>query len=252
LNKQNQRASNEIRHGQLLAAQGAEGIWGWGSPAGKKRAERRAKLIAAGADLKVGQNVLEVGCGTGLFTEIFAETGASIVAVDISPDLLEIAQSRDLPRGQVKFLEKRFEDCDLEGPFDAIIGSSILHHLDIDSALGNIQRLLKPDGVMCFAEPNMLNPQIMIQKNIPWIKARLGDSPDETAFFRWQITRKLKAHGFETVNVYPFDWLHPSTPQTLISLVSRIGKTLEQLPLVREISGSLVIQARRPQQAALA
>ena len=38
----------------------------------------------------------------------------------------------------------------------------------------------------------MLNPQIAIQKNIPWVKRKLGDSPDETAFFRWPLRRLLE------------------------------------------------------------
>ena len=73
--------------------------------------------------------VLEVGCGTGMFTEMFANRGAEIVAVDISPDLLKKARARGL--ANVKFCEKRFEDCDLDGSFDAVIGSSTLHHLDV-------------------------------------------------------------------------------------------------------------------------
>jgi len=39
-------------------------------------------------------------------------------------------------------------------------------------------------AVFTFAEPDMLNPQITLQKNIPALKRRLGDTPDETAFSR--------------------------------------------------------------------
>ena len=71
--------------------------------------------------------------------------------------------------------------------FDAVVGSSVLHHLDVAQALRECFRVLKPEGVICFTEPNMLNPQIALQKNISFLKKRLGDSPDETTFFRWQI-----------------------------------------------------------------
>jgi 2-polyprenyl-3-methyl-5-hydroxy-6-metoxy-1,4-benzoquinol methylase len=240
------RVEREIQHGVFLASHDAEHVWGWGSPAGKVRMARRARFIAEGAGLKPGAVALEVGCGTGNFTAVFAESGARIVAVDVSPALLELAARRNLPEDQVTFLCKRFEDCDVEGPFDAVIGSSILHHLDMAEALTRIYQLLKPGGVISFAEPNMLNPQIFLQKNVPWIKQRLGDSPDETAIVRWSLAKQLRRMGFEDVSITPFDWLHPVTPSPLIGAVSALGRALEWLPLAREFAGSVYLRARRP------
>ncbi len=237
---------NEREHGRKLAAHDPEHIWGWGTPAGKVRAARRAALIAQGAGLKPGIHALEIGCGTGLFTERFAGTGAFITAVDISADLLEVACSKDLDPGRVRFIEKPFEECEVDGPFDAVIGSSILHHLDLKRSFSRILDLLKPGGVACFAEPNMLNPQILIQKNIPWLKKALGDSPDETAFVRWTFAAFLEGKGFEDIGIRPFDWLHPHTPMGLIQGISRVGKALEEIPGVREFAGSLLIRCRRP------
>lgn len=240
------RSANEILHAKKLIHGDPEHVWGWSTPAGKIRARRRAELIMSGARLMPGLRVLEIGCGTGNFTEIFAETGSSLIAVDISHDLLEIARSRNLIPEKVQFLKKRFEDCDVDGPFDAIIGSSILHHLDIGLSLTKIFELLKPGGIMSFAEPNMLNPQIFMQKNIPWLKKRLGDSPDETAFVRWILYRHLLKAGFEKIEITPFDWLHPATPVPLIQTISRAGRLLESITIIREFSGSLYIKCQRP------
>lgn len=240
------RKEHEIEHGRYLAEQGAEMIWGWGSPAGQVRSRRRAALIAEGGRLSTGVRALEVGCGTGLFTEVFAGTGATIVAVDISEELLEIARRRGLPGDRVSFVAKPFEECEVDGPFDAVIGSSILHHLDMDVSLPKFFRLLRPGGWFSFAEPNMMNPQIFLQKNIPWLKAKMGDSPDETAFVRWPLDRQLRRHGFDEVSITPFDWLHPAVPAGLVKAVSSCGAVLEALPLLREFSGSLIIRARRP------
>ncbi|MFO0985106.1 MAG: class I SAM-dependent methyltransferase [Planctomycetota bacterium] len=239
------RAMHEIAHGELLARGDPELIWGWGSPAGRLRAARRAQLIAAGAGLEPGKRVLEIGCGTGMFTQMFAATGARIVAVDISAPLIARAQGRRLPADQVRFLVKRFEDCDVDGPFDAVIGSSILHHLDLTAALGKIHELLRPGGRMSFAEPNMMNPQILVQKNVPIVKRWLGDSPDETAFVRWPLGKLLARCGFGLIEITPFDWLHPRTPRPLLGLVGGAGKMLERLPLLRELSGSLLIRCAK-------
>jgi len=241
------RADNEIEHGRFLANASAEDVWGWGTPAGQIRARRRADFIARGAELGPGKKVLEVGCGTGLFTELMSSSGANIVAVDISPELLALAEKRGLPADRVKFVAARFEDCELHGPFDAIVGSSVLHHLEYRPAFARILQMLKPGGLLSFAEPNMLNPQIAIQKNIPWLKKMLGDSPDETAFVRWRLRRLLEETGFVDVTIRPFDWLHPYTPRPIIPVVKGIGFVVAMLPLLREFSGSLYIHARKPQ-----
>jgi 2-polyprenyl-3-methyl-5-hydroxy-6-metoxy-1,4-benzoquinol methylase len=240
------RADHEIIHGKELAEGDPEMIWGWKTQAGKRRVQRRAKLIAVSASLSPGKYVLEIGCGTGIFTEMFTQTGARIVAVDISGDLLEMARAKNLPPAQVQFLEKRFEDCESIGPFDSIIGSSVLHHLDIKPALTTIFKFLKPRGALSFAEPNMLNPQVALQKNISWIKKAMGDSPDETAFLRWRIKELLYQAGFVDIQITPFDWLHPATPSKLINAVEKVGLFFEKVPLVREFAGSLHIFARRP------
>lgn len=238
----NHRVSHELAHGRYLASGNVEETWGWGTPAGQVRAERRAALILEGAAIGPSSNVLEIGCGTGLFTAAFAKTAAKIVAVDLSPDLLAIAEQRSL-RG-VRFVLKNFEDCDLDGPFDAVIGSSVLHHLDMERALPKIFSLLKPRGRLSFAEPNMLNPQVFCERHFRRLFPYT--SPDETAFVRTKLRRQLELVGFEAVSIQPFDWLHPSVPPALIPTVSRMGGVLEKIWPAREFAGSLTIRGRRP------
>lgn len=98
---------------------------------------------------------------------------------------------------------------------------------------------------MVFAEPNMLNPQIFIQKNIPFIKKWLGDSPDETAIIRWQFKKLLKETGFNNIHIFPYDFLHPATPPLMIGFINSIGKTIERIPGLREIAGSVIIYAEK-------
>ena len=242
-----ERARHEIEHGKLLAASGnPETIWWWGSPAGQKRAQRRGQLLTQGAQLKPGLRVLEVGCGTGLFTEMMAQSGASILAVDISPDLIELARKRVYPVGTVELAVMRFEDCDINEPFDAIVGSSVLHHLDIPLALRRMYELLKPGGMLVFAEPNMLNPQIFLQRNIGFLRESVGESPDETAIRRWELAKQLATVGFSQIDIRNTDWLHPSTPPTFIPLLWNVGLVLEHIPFIREFSGSVLIRAQRP------
>lgn len=254
--------TNEIQHGERLAAGNTEILWGWGTPAGRKRAERRGWLISKAGDLGPNKRVLEIGCGTGLFTEMFAATGADVTAVDLSPVLLAKARARRLPADRIRFLEKPFEECEADGHFDAVIGSSVLHHLDMSRALPKIFALLKPGGCFSFAEPNMLNPQVWAERHFrsffPYV------SPDETAFTRWALKNQIVAsgsdltqrgksavasgtyYGFTNITIIPFDWLHPAVPQSLIGIVLAVGALFERLPFIREFAGSLLISARKP------
>jgi 2-polyprenyl-3-methyl-5-hydroxy-6-metoxy-1,4-benzoquinol methylase len=239
-----QRKDHERAHGKLLAPNAVE-IWGWGTPAGLERAQRRTELLIERAFIKPGMKVLEFGCGTGMFSRRLAEAGAILTAIDLSPDLIAEAQKEPNPNityqiGDIEALP--FSDA----AFDAVIGSSVLHHVQVEKALKNAFRVLKPGSMIAFAEPNMLNPQIAVQKNIPYIKRKMGDSPDETAFFRWPMARLLKNLGFIDIVVDPYDFLHPAVPRKFIPVAKKLTYILESIPLIREIAGSIIISARKP------
>jgi len=241
-----ERAEREVLHGRLLSGLDAETIWGWRTPAGRVRARRRGQRISAGARLAPGLRALEIGCGTGLFTEMFATTGASIVAIDISPHLLERAHGRELPAGQVQFLACPLEECDHLGPFDAVIGSSVLHHMHLRSALERIHRLLKPGGWLSFAEPNMLNPQVFVERALRHcrpVSRRVLEH--EMAYVRGRLRAELQWAGFNGIDIRPMDWLHPRIPRGAIPTVTRLEAVLERIPLVRELAGSLYLLAQK-------
>ncbi|MFH0703166.1 MAG: class I SAM-dependent methyltransferase [bacterium] len=237
------RIENEIIHGKLIADKG-EQIWNWSSPAGKIRWKRRVDMFIKflGND---NRKILEIGCGTGLFTEEIAKTNNKLTSIDISSELIELAKQRVCSVNVIFMLENAYNTNFIEDSFDFIIGSSVLHHLDIDLALKEFYRLLKPGGKIMFTEPNMLNPQISLQKNINFIKKITGDSPDETAFFKKDIKKKFVLYGFKNIYVEPFDFLHPAIPAFLIPFMKKITVSLEKIPVIREIAGSLVIQAAK-------
>src|SRR6266496_4091799 len=235
------RITKEIQHGRFLAKHGAGEIWNWESPAGRQRWKRRVQMLSG--HLRPGMTILEIGCGTGYFTRELTQRGADIIAIDVSPDLLEIAKAKYSAPNVRYEIQNAYALSYADAMFDSVVGSSILHHLEIEEALRDIYRVLKPGGTIYFTEPNMLNPQIAIQKNIPWIKRKLGDSPEETAFFRWPLRRLLEETGYDDVRVDPFDFLHPKTPLPLVDRMDSLGQFLENVPVMSEIAGSLYIRA---------
>jgi len=236
-----ERIAKEIQHGRFLAEHGAGEIWNWESPAGKLRWARRVKMLSR--HLRSGMSALELGCGTGYFTRELACSGANIVAVDVSPDLLEIAKANSSAPNVRYEIQNAYELSYPDVVFDSVVGSSVLHHLEIEEAIREIYRVLKPSGTIYFTEPNMLNPQIAIQKNVPWVKQKLGDSPDETAFFRWPLRRLLEQSGYRDVRIVPFDFLHPKTPVPIVDRLDAVGRFLESVPVISEFAGSLYIRA---------
>jgi SAM-dependent methyltransferase len=242
-----EREKHELRHGKMLAASDTEAAWGWGTAAGRLRAERRAALITEGGRLGPYQRVLEIGCGTGMFSTLFAASGCHLTALDLSPDLLRKARERHLPAGRAEFVEGNFETYPFREQFDAVIGSSILHHLDMNKTTPILFQLLKPGGHLSFAEPNMLNPQVFFERKLWFIRPLFWYvSPDETAFMRGSLRRLLERTGFVDVHIVAFDWLHPAIPAEWIPVVKKIEGVFERLPGIREFAGSIAISARRP------
>ena len=238
------RILNEMQHGAKIAER-AEEIWNWSGPAGERRWARRVELLTS--RVPRGARVLEIGCGTGLFTQELARRSFLTFSIDVSIDLARQAKKRSESSPHVFVsIQNAYDTALPAASFDVVIGMSVLHHLDLDRALAEFQRLLRAGGVLLFSEPNMLNPIILVQKNIPWVKKLAGDSPDETAFVRWPLERKLTCHGFEVVAIQPFDFLHPVTPRPMVGMIERLSSVLENTPGVREIAGSLFIMARKP------
>lgn len=232
----------EIEQGEKIK-QVADRVWGWNTQAGTLRAKRRVKEFLRYFDLRENKRILEVGCGTGIFTEFFCQIQVKPIAVDISYDLLQEAMERN---PNIIFIQADAENLPFKvNVFDCVFGVSILHHLDISAALRSIKAVLKNNGVIIFSEPNMLNPQIFLQKRIPLLKRFMLDTPAETAFFRWRLKKILELNGFKQINIHPFEFLHPFIPKCLINFVKKLELHLEGTPFIREIAGSLLIFAEK-------
>jgi SAM-dependent methyltransferase len=238
------RLRRERAHHREIAPH-AEAIWQWDSPTGRRRSRRRAELLTRHAGLSPGVRALEIGCGTGVFLEQAAASGASLDGVDLSIELLAQARARVPPAGRVRLACGNVERLPFpDAAFDAVYGSSILHHLSLRPALQEVRRVLKPGGRIAFAEPNLLNPHIAFTFLLA-PRRLVGLSEDEAAFTRFHARRVLLELGFDQVSVTPYDFLYPLVPSALIDAALRLGAVLERTPLVNEIAGSLLIHARR-------
>lgn len=106
------------------------------------RDKMRAIMLSRLPDDLTGCRVLDAGCGTGLTTTELALRGAQVVAVDISPQLIALAQDRLAPalKGQVSFHVGDMTDPAL-GEFDYVVAmDSLIYYRapDIGAILTNL------------------------------------------------------------------------------------------------------------------
>ena len=117
-----------------------------------------------------GRRVLEVGAGGGSLAVCLAQQGAEVVAIDVSPDIVEVAAGRARLEGvadRTTFVHGSIETFDPVAAglpyrrFDAIIGNMVMAHFEWDPALGNLGRLLAPGALAVFCEPVVFRPRIV-------------------------------------------------------------------------------------------
>jgi SAM-dependent methyltransferase len=168
-----------------------------------------------------------------------------LVALELSEATAEIC--RDRVDGRAEVVVGNVETGDgLEGrEFDAIVGVSILHHVNMELCLRNTFTKLRSGGRFAFSEPNMANPQVWAMKNVDWVARKLHETQHETAFRTRELRRLFEDAGFRVDVCEPFDFLHPKTPGRLVPAVRRIERVLERTPL-RAVAGSIRIAGRQP------
>ena len=100
-----------------------------------------------------GQHVLELGCGNGgQWTGRGAELqGVALLLSDFSQGMLQAARENTAGIPSVAYACIDAQDIPLpDGKFDMVIANHMLYHVpDIERALGEIARVLKPGGTLC-------------------------------------------------------------------------------------------------------
>ncbi len=118
-----------------------------------------AMLELVAREVTGSREVLEIGCGTGIVTEVLARFAGHVVATDYSSEMLARAEKRVRDATNVEMKEADvaalfFED----GRFDTVVAANVLHLVpDLDEALRAMARVLRPGGALivptyCHAE----------------------------------------------------------------------------------------------------
>ena len=99
------------------------------------------------------ENALEIGCGTGAFARELARRCRRVVAIDLSSQMIRVAQSRSEEFGNLEFRLADAITYDFpQSHFDFICSIATLHHLQQRELLTKIKDALKPGGVLVIVD----------------------------------------------------------------------------------------------------
>ena len=158
---------------------------------------RRAELYFDEAVKSVaavpGSCALDYGCSSGWYSKNLKNLGfAKIYGIDISTKAIEEAHERFSKVGDFAVMDAHHTTF-ADKYFDLVVGRAILHHLDFETALTEICRILRPGGKAVFFEPLRDNPAA---KFIRWLTPQ-ARTKDELPLSAEQIRWANKVFGNE-------------------------------------------------------
>ena len=166
---------------------------------------RNSRMVIDLAQIRPGDKVLDVGCGTGSLTltaQSHAGPGGKVVGIDAAPEMIEVARKKASRSGlEVVFEVGLIEKLDFpDATFDVVISRLAIHHLPDDlkhRGFAEILRVLKPGGHLFIAD--FKSPANPILKHIT--SALVGSHMMQTNV--WSQPAMLADAGFVEVTSGP-------------------------------------------------
>jgi SAM-dependent methyltransferase len=178
-----------------------------------------------------GRDVLEYGCGTGSYAFDLAARGATVIGIDISHTAIEVARGESEGQGNPHFQIGNAEALEFpDASFDLVCGTSIIHHLDVNVALAELKRVLRPGGRAVFYEPVAYNPAVNLYR---WLTPQLH-TPDEHPLTRADLARmssSFRRAEFRFADLFALGAI-PFLRFPGGGVLLRIGETLDRVAMV--------------------
>jgi ubiquinone/menaquinone biosynthesis C-methylase UbiE len=197
-------------------------------------------------------DVLEIGCGDHAEAWELDDRGLDVTAVDISSVAVAQARQRAIGEGRwrLTFEEMNAEALTLpDSSFDAVIGAGILHHLDLDAAVPEVARVLRPDGVGIFLEPLGLNPVLNLYRRVTPGERTPDEHPllraDLRAMERW--FEQVDLQFFHLASLAALPLIKSDRFDGALSTLEQIDRRLlRRSQLAQDLSWFVTIELRGP------
>lgn len=137
-----------------------------------------------------GLEVLDVGCGTGISSRLFAARGARVLGVEVDGRMAELARRRG-----TEVEVARFEAWDPAGrTFDRLTAAQAWHWVDPVEGAAKAARVLKPGGRLCLFW-NIGRPSDSIAEQLNEVYARLAPGAESYSV----LTGYSSEYGYQAV-----------------------------------------------------
>lgn len=200
--------------------------------------------------------VLDVGCGVGPLLRDLVARYQHVIGLDISASALSLVQMnsprlRGLTVADGERLPYR------SGTFDVVVLRASLHHIpEIDTALDEFRRVLKPNGTLLMAEP--CGDHFLVRYGRGVLSKR-----QERYFQSWEMRDYLRRHGFTAIKLKRIGYLAFAITYLLRTPVARLNKptwlygfclralivfdeALSRTPILRTLSLGIIAVAKAP------
>lgn len=146
--------------------------------------------------------IADLGCGSGVFTELLRRQGLNSFGIDLTVMLLHIGRIHHpalaLVSGDVESLPIASESV------DAVLLSGLLHHLpDPTLCVKEVWRVLKPGGRFMAFDPNRCNPAMYLyrDRSSP-LYSSMAVTENERPVLAPRLNRLFNQHGFDVYSDY--------------------------------------------------
>lgn len=149
-----------------------------------------------------GKDVLDLGCGSGLFTIKLLNWGAKPVGIDVSEEMVKVARK--------SFSEISFDVGDAEklpypdNSFDIVTSSLVLHYMkDLNKVMAEVARILRDGGIFIFSMHHPLfknHRSVMVDgKKEKVLKPYFSNDQYEWSMFEGKMVVHSYHHNFEDI-----------------------------------------------------
>jgi len=215
--------------------------------------QANARLIDAFtrlSGLPKGSRVADLGCGSGIFTNLLHQAGYDSTGVDISPKLVAL--------GQAKFPHVRLIEGDIENlPFpseslDGALLSGVVHHLpDPRKCAAEVFRVLRPGGKFVAFDPNRMNPFMYLyrDRSSPFYSP-VGVTENERPILAWEVAGVFRRAGFDVSTDYlgglAYRYVASARTRAFLPMYNAIDATIARLGFLKHVRPFVLTSGVKP------
>jgi SAM-dependent methyltransferase len=175
------------------------------------------------------KRILEIGCSSGADAVDYCKHAASYIGVDISDVAIDNCNKLSLANATFHCVDGHIIPAE-DGSFDYVIVNSLLHHLDLQTSLKEISRVMEKDGALIFREPLGINPLYQLYRAL----TPMARTIDERPFSIKDLTTMTKFFSLdEDIQYFGFFNLLSAflRSEQLRSLLTLLDNIISQTPI---------------------